>query len=160
MTGRFLALLAALTVIGLIAPVHEQSQAQSQTWPQRPVRIVVPYAAGGNSNSMARIVAQRLSEAFGQQFIVENRLGANGAIASEAVARAPADGYTLLWGATPPITIRPGDDQGVVRFSKGLCADQRGRDQRIRAARQQGRAGEKRRRVRRPCARATQQARL
>ena len=55
---------------------------------------------------------------------------------------------------------RAGDDQGVVRSSQGLCADQRGRDQRIRAARQQGRAGEKRRRVRRPCARATQQARL
>jgi tripartite-type tricarboxylate transporter receptor subunit TctC len=81
--------------------------AQAQSWPQRPVRIIVPYAAGGNSDGMARIAAQRLTEAFGQTFVVENRLGANGAIAADAVARAPADGYTLLWGVTPPITINP-----------------------------------------------------
>jgi tripartite-type tricarboxylate transporter receptor subunit TctC len=81
--------------------------AQAQSWPQRPVRIIVPYAAGGNSDGMARIAAQRLTDAFGQTFVVENRLGANGAIAADAVARAPADGYTLLWGVTPPITINP-----------------------------------------------------
>jgi hypothetical protein len=107
MPRRLSVLLYALIVVGLVAALHVQSLAQSQTWPQRPVRIIVPYAAGGNSDGMARIVAQRLTETFGQQFIVENRLGANGAIASEAVARAPADGYTLLWGATPPITIAP-----------------------------------------------------
>jgi tripartite-type tricarboxylate transporter receptor subunit TctC len=83
------------------------SDARAQTWPQRPVHIVVPYAAGGNSDGMARIVAQRLTEAFGQTFVVENRLGANGAIAAEAVARSAGDGYTLLWGVTPPITINP-----------------------------------------------------
>ena len=66
----------------------------------------VPYAAGGNSDSMARLTAQRLSEAFGQQFVVENRVGGNGAIAGEAVARAAPDGYTLLWGVQPPVTIR------------------------------------------------------
>jgi tripartite-type tricarboxylate transporter receptor subunit TctC len=82
-------------------------EAQAQIWPQRPVRIIVPYAAGGNSDGMARIVAQRLSEAFGQTFVVENRLGANGAIAAEAVARSAGDGYTLLWGVTPPITVNP-----------------------------------------------------
>ena len=81
--------------------------AQAQSWPQRPVRIIVPYAAGGNSDGMARIAAQRLTDALGQTFVVENRLGANGAIAADAVARAPADGYTLLWGVTPPITINP-----------------------------------------------------
>ena len=81
--------------------------AQAQLWPQRPVRVIAPYAAGGNSDGMARIVAQRLTDAFGQTFVVENRLGANGAIATEAVARSPADGYTLLWGATPPLTINP-----------------------------------------------------
>jgi tripartite-type tricarboxylate transporter receptor subunit TctC len=100
---RWLRMLAAS--IGAIIAV--QSQAAAQGWPQRPVRIVVPYAAGGNSDGMARITAQRLSETFGQSFVVENRLGANGAIAAEAVARAPADGYTLLWGVTPPITINP-----------------------------------------------------
>ena len=81
--------------------------AQADTWPLRPVKIIVPYAAGGNSDGMARIVAQRLSEAFGQSFIVENRVGANGALASETVARSSADGYTLLWAVTPPMTIAP-----------------------------------------------------
>src|SRR5258708_6714829 len=81
--------------------------AQSTSWPQRPVRIIAPYAAGGNSDVITRLTAQRLTEAFGQTFVVENRLGGNGAIASEAVARASPDGYTLLWGVTPPITINP-----------------------------------------------------
>src|SRR5215475_9442141 len=96
------AAIAALAAIGCIG-----GEAQAQAWPQRPVRIIVPYAAGGNSDGMARIVAQRLTEAFGQTFVVENRLGANGAIAAEAVARSAGDGYTLLWGATPPLTINP-----------------------------------------------------
>jgi len=81
--------------------------AQAQDWPQRPVRILVPYAAGGNSDSMARISAQHLSEAFKQPFVVENRVGANGAIAGEAVARAAPDGHTLLWGVQPAIVIAP-----------------------------------------------------
>ena len=81
--------------------------AAAQTWPSRAVKIVVPYAAGGNSDAMARIVAQRLSEAFKQSFIVENRVGGNGALASEAVARSPSDGQTLLWAVTPPMTISP-----------------------------------------------------
>ena len=83
------------------------SAAQAQDWPQRPVRILVPYAAGGNSDSMARITAQRLNEAFGQPFVVENRVGANGAIAGEAVARAAPDGHTLLWAVQPAIVIAP-----------------------------------------------------
>jgi tripartite-type tricarboxylate transporter receptor subunit TctC len=93
------ALACAIACIGM--------QAQAQSWPQRPVRIIAPYAAGGNSDVITRLTAQRLTEAFGQTFVVENRIGGNGAIASEAVARAPADGYTLLWGVTPPITINP-----------------------------------------------------
>jgi len=93
-----LALTGAFSLIG---------QAYAQSWPERPVRILVPYAAGGNSDVMARIVAQRLSEVLGQQFVVENRLGANGAIATEAVARSAPDGYTLLWGVLPPIAIQP-----------------------------------------------------
>jgi tripartite-type tricarboxylate transporter receptor subunit TctC len=83
------------------------SHAQAQNWPQRPVRIIAPYAAGGNSDVITRLTAQRLSDAFGQTFVVENRLGGNGAVAAEAAARSPADGYTLLWGVTPPITINP-----------------------------------------------------
>src|SRR3954465_11943467 len=80
---------------------------QAQEWPQRPVHILVPYAAGGNSDSMARLAAQRLSEAFGQQFVVETRVGGNGGIAGEAVAPATPDGYTLLWAGQPPLTISP-----------------------------------------------------
>ena len=57
----------------------------------------MPFAAGGNIDVMGRLAAARLSEAFGQQFVVENRVGGNGIIATEAVARAPPDGYTLLW---------------------------------------------------------------
>ena len=83
------------------------AQGQTQPWPLRTVRIVVPYAAGGNSDVMARVVAQRLTEHFGQTFIVENRVGANGALAADTVARSPADGYTLLWAVTPPMTIAP-----------------------------------------------------
>jgi tripartite-type tricarboxylate transporter receptor subunit TctC len=87
----------------IVAPLT----ASADTWPSRPVKILVPYAAGGNSDGMARIAAQRLAEAFGQPFIVENRVGANGSVAGEAVARSPADGYTLLWAATPSIAIAP-----------------------------------------------------
>jgi tripartite-type tricarboxylate transporter receptor subunit TctC len=95
--------LLALTATLAAAAPH----AQAQNWPQRPVRIIAPYAAGGNSDVITRLTAQRLTDAFGQTFVVENRLGGNGAVAAEAAARSPADGYTLLWGVTPPITINP-----------------------------------------------------
>jgi tripartite-type tricarboxylate transporter receptor subunit TctC len=98
--------IAVITAVG--AALHGRSvQAQAQLWPQRPVRIIVPYTAGGNSDGIARMVAQRLGDAFGQTFVVENRLGANGALATEAVARSAADGYTLLWAVTPPVAINP-----------------------------------------------------
>jgi tripartite-type tricarboxylate transporter receptor subunit TctC len=90
-----------------IAALTLAHTAQAQDWPQRPVRVVVPYAAGGNSDSMARVTGQRLSEAFGQTFVVENRVGGNGAVAGDAVARAAPDGYTLLWGVQPALTIAP-----------------------------------------------------
>ena len=103
------AAIAAVAVIATVGATLDRrgAQGQAEVWPQRPVRIIGPYAAGGNSDGMARLVAQRLGEAFGQTFVVENRVGANGAIAIEAVARSPADGYTLLWAATPPLTINP-----------------------------------------------------
>src|SRR5215204_4618463 len=70
--------------------------ASAQQYPTGPVRIVVPFPPGGGNDSMGRIVAQKLTEGFGKQFIVENRGGANGMVGSELVARAPKDGYTLL----------------------------------------------------------------
>jgi len=93
--------LAALAALGFTR------SAQAQGWPQKPVRIMVPFAAGGNTDIIARIVAQRLSQVFGQQFAVENRAGATGALAAEAVARSAADGYTLFLASLPQIAIVP-----------------------------------------------------
>ena len=74
----------------------------AQAYPAKPVRIVAPFPAGGGYDFMARNIGQRLNESLGQPFVVENRAGANGNIGSEAVARSPADGYTLLLGGIGP----------------------------------------------------------
>src|SRR5205814_13075 len=71
---------------------------RAQTYPARPVRILVGFVAGGNFDIVARLIGQSLSEQFGQPVIVENRPGASSNLATEAVVRAPADGYTLLLG--------------------------------------------------------------
>ncbi len=83
-----------LFAIGLIA-----TQAHSQpAWPTKPVKIIVPFAPGGTTDLLARAMAPELSKAFGQSFIVENKAGAGGNVGADAVAKAPADGYTLLMG--------------------------------------------------------------
>jgi tripartite-type tricarboxylate transporter receptor subunit TctC len=99
------AALGLLAVLGFAQPA--QSEASQASWPQKPVRIVTPFAAGGNTDGNARIIAQHLGEAFGQQFIVDHRPGASGAIAAETVARSPADGYTLFLAALPQFAIVP-----------------------------------------------------
>jgi len=80
---------------------------QAQTWPQRPVKVIVPFTSGGSSDAQARIISERLSASMGQQFLVENRAGASGAIAAEFVAKSPADGYTLFFAATPQVSVVP-----------------------------------------------------
>src|ERR1700754_4159859 len=69
----------------------------AQNWPQKPVRVLVGFAAGGNIDNLARVTCQRLSEVFGQQFYVENRVGAMGTLAAADVVRSAGDGYTLFW---------------------------------------------------------------
>ena len=101
----------ALIVITTLLTLGAFGTAQSQTWPQRPVTVVVPFAAGGNTDGIGRSIAQWLSDRLGQQFVVENRGGAGGAIAAEMVAKAPADGYTLFVAALPQIAIVPAISQ-------------------------------------------------
>jgi len=77
------------------------------SWPQRQIKIIVPFAAGGNTDAIARITAERLSHALETSVIVENKAGANGAIAADFVAKSAADGYTLLMAAMPVLAILP-----------------------------------------------------
>ena len=79
----------------------------AQGYPSRPVRMVVPFAAGGTTDVLARILGQKLSESLGQQVLVDNRPGANGNIGAELVARAPADGYTIMMGFDGTLAINP-----------------------------------------------------
>ncbi len=98
---RWLALVVIPMAIALAEPVH------AQDWPQHPVKMIVPYAAGGLSDEVGRVLAPHLAEVFGQPFTIENRSGASGVIAAEAVARAPPDGYTLFLPSLPQIAIMP-----------------------------------------------------
>lgn len=97
-----LAMIGAVSV-GLLWP----HSAAAQSWPERPIRMVVPFAAGGGSDSVGRVIAEQLSRALGQQVYVENRPGAGGSIGAAQVAKSPADGYTLLLGSTSEIAQYP-----------------------------------------------------
>jgi tripartite-type tricarboxylate transporter receptor subunit TctC len=88
-------LLAGLTAGPFVGPARAQAE-----WPQRPVRVMVPYPPAGGADTTARIVYARLSENLGQQFAIENRGGAGGAIGEEVVAKSAPDGYTILHDAT------------------------------------------------------------
>src|SRR5262245_27450789 len=98
---QFLSSAAALAAAGATSP------AVAQAYPQRPVRVIVAFAPGGNSDSIARIACQRLSDTLGQSFVVENRGGAGGTIGASEAARAAPDGYTLFAAATPQMAITP-----------------------------------------------------
>ncbi len=83
------------------------SAAVAQNYPEKSVRMIVPYAAGGNADLLARVVSQKLGEAFAQQIIIDNRAGANGVIGTELLAKAAPDGYTLAFTASGH-SINPG----------------------------------------------------
>src|SRR3989440_955123 len=113
MTMRFTTLLFCMAVAFAAA---------AQDYPAKPVKMLVPYAPGGATDIIARIVAQRLTESLKESFIVENRPGANGNIALEATAKAPADGYTLLVGnvSTNAINENIYADQLTIRPTRDL----------------------------------------
>jgi len=81
--------------------------ARAQDWPQRPVKIVVPYGPGGISDVLARVTADRLTRAFAQPFVIDNRGGAGGTIGTEYAARSPHDGYTLYLAGGAQLTVNP-----------------------------------------------------
>lgn len=99
----------AMLSLPVLAAALASAGAHAQSWPTKPVRIVVPAAPGGSADPLARLVADELGRAFNQTFIVENRPGANGNVGSASVVKSPADGYSLLfsWTGTlvPAITL-------------------------------------------------------
>ena len=95
-------LLAALA-IACLAPAY----AAAQSWPQKPVKMIVPFPAGGGTDAIARIVAKYLTQRLGQQVFVENRGGANGGIGLQALAVSDPDGYTIATSSDTPLTVNP-----------------------------------------------------
>ena len=102
MPRRFTSVIALLLAAALPA-----GSAAADIWPSRPVKLIVPYAVGGSGDTVARAWAEKLSAAFGQQFVIENKTGASGTIGAEAAARSPGDGHTLLASPNSALTVVP-----------------------------------------------------
>jgi tripartite-type tricarboxylate transporter receptor subunit TctC len=96
----------SLVLLGLSAAATPWARGQG-AWPTKPVRIVVPFAAGGTTDILARALAPELAKAFGQAFIIENKAGAGGNLGADIVAKSPPDGYTLLMGTVGTQAINP-----------------------------------------------------
>lgn len=99
--------LKCFSLAAAFAATFVAGSARADDYPSRPIKLIVPYAAGGGADSVARIVAKRVSETVGQPIIIENRGGAGSIIGTEAVQKAEPDGYTLLLGQSGPISINP-----------------------------------------------------
>lgn len=96
-----------ISVIAAAVAAFSVTLAQAQDWPRQPVKMIVPYAAGGMPDTMARLLGVRLAESMGQQMLVENRGGAGGISGTEAVAKSASDGYTLLIADMSQLAINP-----------------------------------------------------
>ncbi|HYF19502.1 MAG TPA: tripartite tricarboxylate transporter substrate binding protein [Ramlibacter sp.] len=105
-------LLAALAVASLVHPLH----AAAQAFPGKPVRVIIPGGAGTGPDTLTRILTGKLAELWGQPVVAENVVGAGGNIGHERVAKAPADGYTLLLGMIGPMAINPSLQEGKLGF--------------------------------------------
>jgi tripartite-type tricarboxylate transporter receptor subunit TctC len=105
--GRYLCILSVSLAIAVAIAALQSGAAAAQSYPSRPVRLIVPAAAGGGLDVLARIMAQRVSEIWNQQLFVENKPGANFIIGMDAVAKAEPDGYTLLFVSSAGLTINP-----------------------------------------------------
>jgi tripartite-type tricarboxylate transporter receptor subunit TctC len=97
----------SLALLALVCTQPAFAAQGAETYPQRPIRWIMPYPVGGSIDTVSRAVAQRLGERFGQQVIVDNRTGAGGTIGTEMAARAPADGYTLVNGGDGTLAVSP-----------------------------------------------------
>jgi tripartite-type tricarboxylate transporter receptor subunit TctC len=99
-----------LLILGALGAVTTRAAAQGAAWPNRPVRVIIPFPPGGTLDTVGRLLAQKLAEQLGQSFVVENRPGGNGTIGADAVAKAQPDGYTLLFNASTfisaPMTMK------------------------------------------------------
>ena len=102
-----LATLAAALALAGALPGAAGVQAPLQTWPQRAIKMIVPFPAGGGTDFIARLAAKHLSERLGQQVFVENRPGANGAIGLQALMQSDPDGYTISACSDTPLVVNP-----------------------------------------------------
>ncbi|HET7384486.1 MAG TPA: tripartite tricarboxylate transporter substrate binding protein, partial [Pseudolabrys sp.] len=96
-----------IAALGLAPAAMLLPRAAFAAYPDRPIRLIVPFAAGGNADIVGRLVGERISSALGEPVVVDNRGGAGGSIGAEAVARSAPDGYTLLVGSNGPLTVNP-----------------------------------------------------
>ena len=115
---------AALAVLLALTTAH------AQDYPNRPITLVVPYAAGGGNDLLARIAAEKMSKTLGQQVVIENRAGAGGSTATRAVAKSPPDGYTLVIGGTGTLAVNPTLYQNVGYDPRGFRPGRPDRHQR------------------------------
>ena len=104
--NRVAMLLRAMMTLLMLVTTGAASAAEP-AYPTRPIRFICPYAPGGAGDIFTRTIGQKLTEALGQTVVVDNRAGANGGIGTDLVAKAPADGYTLLMGNSGPMTVNP-----------------------------------------------------